>query len=215
MLNVEETICRLVDNGIAVFVAVMATPRNVDDLFEIAEWSHEHGASQIGISPVIELGRASGNEAELVFSTERELRAFNAQLELIDASFPGFLKKARRPEDAGRVNCGAIVPHATIDYRGFVKICPMDSFPNLGKTLGNVFEKGFKAVFDEHADFVRAFSELDPPNLFDDGCICCENKAFCHSCIARGLMSGMSSESCWWYRNKVPTIVKQDLGLEV
>lgn len=213
--KIKTNIVKLINANISVFVAMIVTPRNIMHIEDVVKWAYSVGASQIGISPVIELGRASGKENDLLMTSEEDIKRFGEIINSIDYSYPGFLKKAQNLSDMDRNNCGAIFPHATIDPEGNIKICPMDEIPNLGNPLENVFEKPIKQVYDANADFVTEFTSQLPPSLFQEDCQACDKAAFCHTCVARGLISAQEkNDKCSWYRDNVAPIIKEKLGLK-
>lgn len=211
---IKSNIEKLIDADISVFVAMIVTPKNINHIIDVAEWAHSVGASQLGISPVVELGRAYGKNADLLLTSEEEIKLFNKAINRVNQEYPDFLKKAQSPSDMNRQNCGAIFPHATIDSAGNIKICPMDELPNFGNPLGNVFEKPIKQIYDDNADFITSFTTLLPPNFFQEDCQVCEKAVFCHTCVARGLLSAQEKgDKCSWYQDCVNSVIKQKLGL--
>lgn len=211
--KVKSTILRLVEADISVFVTTIVTPGNIDELVNIAKWAYDSGADMFSLSPIIELGRAYGESKDLLLSTQGEIEKFNRIIVEIDGRYPGFLKKPRDIKDLGRTNCGAILPHVTIDSRGYIKICPMDSLPEFGQSLGNVFDEDIKDLFDRHSEFIKAFTDLVPPDASGEKCSSCRHAVFCHTCIARGLLVAQNeSLSCAWYKS-VPSVIKTTLGL--
>lgn len=213
--RVERTIKKIINADISVFVTMIVTPGNIGDVADVAKWAYETGAKLFSISPVIELGRAFGEKNDLILSSEEDVTKFNRIISELNDRYANFLKKSKNLKDLDRNNCGAILPRATIDYRGYIKICPMDSFPDLGKSFGNVLKESIRSVFDSHTQFIKAFTDLRPPDMFDETCSGCANAVFCHACVARGLQAAQDeSIECYWYDNTVHSAIKENLGLK-
>ena len=53
--RIKKNIIKLSENEVLMRVATMVTPRNLDEVEDIAEWVHRQGIKKYGVSPILEM----------------------------------------------------------------------------------------------------------------------------------------------------------------
>lgn len=206
---VKKNIQLLVSIGVAVRVVTIVTQKNIDELEDIADWSFEHGATAFAASTVVSMGRAGNKQMEesLFFSTEEKFFDFVDIYQKINKKYPGFIRiisEDRYQEEA----CGALINSVSINSKGKLKLCTMDTGEYFDLDFGNIFESQFKDIYDQNQEFLKEFSQITLPNA-ETICRDCEHNLYCNRCILRGLQkAGEKREDCIWYKNYISNELK-------
>ena len=207
----KENIKYLRNNGVTVRVVTVVTPRNVDQIEEIAEWVHNLGVQNYGISPVIPEGRGNKDDSKLLFT---DIESFNRFQEVLNNLAQKYERKFLNLVDNDglmKSRCGALVSNPSLSPNGDIKLCSMDGL-DITKSIGNVFEKSFKEIYENKLDFIHKFKELSSPNIQTSGCEECDNLVFCSGCILRAFKSGLEKgDKCLWFKEMVPDEIKETL----
>ncbi len=69
----KKNIKHFIKNDVRVRVAMIVTNKNIGDVYSVAQWSFVNGAYALGISPVINIGRAISYEDELIITDTEKL----------------------------------------------------------------------------------------------------------------------------------------------
>ena len=88
--EVKYNIVVLANKGILMRIATILTPKNIDELVDIADWVHNLGIARYAISPVVSLGRANDGNKELYLNASEAKRA-EEQLQKIVTKYDNFL----------------------------------------------------------------------------------------------------------------------------
>lgn len=205
--KVKSNIVMLAERGILMRVATILTPKNIDEIVDIADWVHALGIAKYAISPVVSLGRADNGNRELYLDANNALKA-EKQLKEIVKKYDNFLNVIT--SDFGKqINCGCITSHIVIDTKGRIKICTMDNLTYCDGSIGNVLEDDLKSIFEKNAEFLNTLFSTQAPKMISDECSKCENAGFCNGCMLRGIIKAKEKKSeCLWYKNIVPQIIK-------
>lgn len=210
-LNViRNKIIRLAENKVKIRVATIVTHKNINEISDIADWVHSLGIGHYGVSPVVSLGRASNSNKDL-YLNKNDTKNFEEILEKINFKYKGFLSIIDGDRSKSK-NCGCLTSHCVISSNGDVKICTMDNLEYFNSSIGNVFEKSLKYIYNDNSEYINSFFNISSPKMDSQECKECEHKYFCHSCLLRGLFKAKEMKGhCVWYINKVPSIVKEKL----
>jgi len=205
--KVEENIKYLNDNGVYMRVVTVVTPRNLDQIEDIAEWVHKMGVKSYGVSPVIPTGRADKDSKELLFSSVEEFNKFQKLLYNLSQKYDKKFLNLIEEDQTMRSNCGALVSNPSLSPTGDLKLCSMD-----GLDITNVFEEDFKTIYENNIEFIKEFKKVKSPNLDMEGCKDCENIGFCTGCVLRGFLKGIEKgDKCLWLKDIVPIDIKDKL----
>ena len=102
--KVKYNIVVLANKGILMRIATILTPKNIDELVDIADWVHNLGIARYAISPVVSLGRANDGNKELYLNASEAKRA-EEQLQKIVTKYDNFLNIITSDYDK-QINCG-------------------------------------------------------------------------------------------------------------
>lgn len=210
---IQKNIKRLAESNVKMRIATTVTHRNIDEIENIAEWVHSLGIDYYGITPVVSLGRAIDSESDL-YITSNDLEKLEATLNKVNNKYKGFLSIIEGDRDKYK-NCACLTSHFVISSSGDIKICTMDNLEYFNSSIGNVFEKTIKEIYDDNDEYIVAFYNMTSPKINSPECKECENKFFCSNCVLRGLFKAKEvKEKCSWYKNQVPKIIKDKLEFE-
>ncbi len=211
--RIVNNIERLAKNGVFMRIAVVATPKNIDELEEIADVVHHLGIGSLGCSAVVKVGRAEEGDSNLLITDIATQNRYMQALESINHKYPNFIFRIEYGE-LKRPNCGSITSNVTITPNGDIKYCTMDTLEYFNTVLGNVFEMPIKDIYDKNREYVSAIYSTQPPDPDDPQCMMCQYRFFCGSCILRGCIGSRKiikeGGICNWYNN-IPSIVKKKL----
>lgn len=213
--RVKKNIDYLIKNGVRVRICSIFTPQNVDELVDINEWAHEHGAISYAPSIVTSLGRATTkeNSNHLFFTTPEALLNFQSQYQAACNKYPGFIQEMVTIDEITRKNCGAITSEISIKTDGSIKLCNMDTGHYFDLGLGNAFTMTIKEIFDQNSDLLNSLMELTLPKIDGEECKLCSLRAFCSNCLLRGILGAKERKGdCLWYQKKVPILLKDRLS---
>lgn len=211
---VKNNIIKLAESDVKMRIATIITHKNLNEIEHIANWVHGLGIKHYGISPVISLGRAVNSDTDL-FLNEGDLQNLEKILGGISNKYGKFLSiiEGDRPKNR---NCGCLTSHAVISSNGEIKICTMDNLEYYNSSIGNVFKKNIKDIYDDNAEYVNTFFNMNAPQANSLECKECENKNYCSSCLLRGLVKAKEMNgNCLWYTNIVPSIIKEKLAVKI
>lgn len=209
--RVEENIKFLHNNGVFMRVVTVATPLNIEQIEDIADWVHDIGIKSYGISPVIPTGRANEESEKLLFTSTENLNKLEDAIYNITQKYGKKFLNLLEDYNSMRANCGAFVINASIAPNGDLKVCSMDGL-DVTNSIGNVFKENIKDIYEKNLDLLKKYKNLESPNLNMEGCKNCEHVYFCQGCVLRGFSKGVEiGDKCYWLKNIVPTEVKEKL----
>lgn len=187
-------------------VATVVTRRNLNQIEAIADWLHENGIKQYGLSLVIPEGRAlECNESDLFLNND-EIYEFNNILNRINDKYPSFITIIDSYQD--RANCGCLSNCFSITSDGRIKMCAMDSGDTLAIPLGNALNENIKEIYDKYQGFIEEISHIQAPSTEDEDCKSCENFSYCSKCLFRAFsVNSRSNALCGW-AEKLPEQVR-------
>ncbi|WP_461207632.1 radical SAM protein [Clostridium sp. DL1XJH146] len=207
---IKSNIIKLSENNVRMRIATIITRKNMDEIEDIADWVHNLGIKNYGISPVISLGRAINSDSNL-FLNEDDAYNVNQKLEKINKKYKKFLSIVEGDRSRNK-NCGCLTPHVVIASTGDIKICTMDNLKYFNSSIGNVFEKNIKDIYDDNVEYINTFFNMSAPQFDSLECKECKNKYFCSNCLLRGLVKASEMNGkCLWYNN-IPKIIKEKLS---
>lgn len=210
---IKSKIIKLAENNVKMRIATVVTHKNIDELEGIADWVHSLGIDHYGVSPVVSLGRAVNSDSNLFINID-DAKKLEKKLEQINNKYENLLSLIDVDRSKNK-NCGCLTSHAVISPNGDIKICTMDNLEYFNSSIGNVFEKNLKDIYDDNADYINAFFNMSSPKINSLECEECKNKNFCNGCLVRGLVKSKEIGSdCKWYINKIPKIIKDRLELQ-
>ena len=208
--KVKRNIITLAEKEIMLRVATILTPKNIDEIEEIADWVHTLGIARYAVSPVVSLGRANDQDRnnQLYLDTSDALKA-EKQLQKIVSKYDNFLNIITSDFDK-QINCGCITSHVVVNSKGYIKICTMDDMSYCNGSIGNVLEEDIEKIFERIAELLNVIYSTKAPKMSSDECRECENAGYCNGCLLRGIIKAKEKkEQCLWYKNIVPEIIKK------
>lgn len=209
--KIMDNIKYLHHNGVFTRIACIITPRNLDQIELIADWVHSLGIKSFGISPVIQMGRATGNSSQLIISEIEEIKKIN---NIVDNIINKFGEKFIMIDSVGNIkrkNCGALVSNPTVDPLGNLKICSVDSLSSI-RSIGNIFDTPINDLYNNNVELITLFKNTEPPDLNSIECSVCDSKLFCSGCLLRGFINGKErGDDCKWFKEEVPLLIKEKL----
>ena len=206
--KVKHNIITLANKGILMRIATILTPKNIDELVDIADWVHDLGIARYAISPVVSLGRANEGNKEL-YLDESEAKRAEEQLQKIVAKYDNFLNVIASNFDK-QINCGCITSHIVIDSKGTIKICTMDNLSYCDGSIGNVIQEDIRSIFEKNAELLNILYTTKAPKFNSVECHGCKNAGFCNGCLLRGIIKAKEmKDDCLWYKNIVPQKIKE------
>lgn len=210
---IKNNIIQMVRNNVITRVAMIVTKKNLDEIEEIADWSHSIGVKQLVVSPVINIGRAQQNDKNLLLDDKTSVDRFNDMLVKVNNKYPNFLCLKESIEDK-RENCGTLTSNVVISPKGDIKFCASDELKYNIPIIGNVFNDKIKDIYDNNSEYVKALISIKKPEHDNQDCKNCKNKFFCSGCLLRAFLKRKEiGDDCKWYKNQVPQIVKTKLQL--
>ena len=208
--KVKRNIITLAEKRILLRVATILTPKNIDEIDEIADWVHNLGVARYAVSPVVSLGRANDQDrnSQLYLDANDAIKA-EKQLQKIVSKYDNFLNIITSDFDK-QINCGCITSHVVINSKGYIKICTMDDMSYCNGCIGNVLEENIEHIFERNAELLNVIYTTKAPKMNSDECRKCENAGYCNGCLLRGIIKAKEKkEQCLWYKNIVPQIIKE------
>ncbi len=191
-----KAIKNLVSENFIVRVTTSVTPKNLEQMHNIAKLTKELGVHNIVFSPIVPTGRAINDKENIILSYNR--KAYNLFMnniqELTKKYGKSFISVFEDKILKRDTNCGAGTRSTAITPKGYIKICQM-STPLT--SLGSVFEIGIEEIFRRHKDITSLLLKLPAPSA--KHCGNCNNLWYCYNCIARGLSKFKESKGeCVW-----------------
>lgn len=210
---VKENIELMVRNNIPIRVVSIITPQNYKELEDIAEWCHERKVPFFATSVVTELGRAKiKNREKLIFQNDKQLLEYLDTYKSIEKKYPGFIRSVEEEKVEG-TSCSALFSQVSINPKGEIKLCTMDTGEYYAFKFGNVFEKTIKEIYDENSEFLYSFMNLEYPEA-NTICKGCGNALFCHRCYLRGLIQAKNlGDKCKWFSKYKESIINQKFNI--
>ena len=208
--KVKRNIITLAEKRILLRVATILTPKNIDEIDEMADWVHNLGVARYAVSPVVSLGRANDQDrnSQLYLDANDAIKA-EKQLQKIVSKYDNFLNIITSDFDK-QINCGCITSHVVINSKGYIKICTMDDMSYCNGCIGNVLEENIEHIFERNAELLNVIYTTKAPKMNSDECRECENAGYCNGCLLRGIIKAKEKkEQCLWYKNIVPQIIKE------
>ena len=208
--KVKRNIIKIAEKRILLRVATILTPKNIDEIDEIADWVHNLGVARYAVSPVVSLGRANDQDrnSQLYLDANYAIKA-EKQLQKIVSKYDNFLNIITSDFDK-QINCGCITSHVVINSKGYIKICTMDDMSYCNGCIGNVLEENIEHIFERNAELLNVIYTTKAPKMNSDECRECENAGYCNGCLLRGIIKAKEKkEQCLWYKNIVPQIIKE------
>ena len=208
--KVKRNIITIAEKRILLRVATILTPKNIDEIDEIADWVHNLGVARYAVSPVVSLGRANDQDrnSQLYLDANDAIKA-EKQLQKIVSKYDNFLNIITSDFDK-QINCGCITSHVVINSKGYIKICTMDDISYCNGCIGNVLEENIEHIFERNAELLNVIYTTKAPKMNSDECRECENAGYCNGCLLRGIIKAKEKkEQCLWYKNIVPQIIKE------
>ncbi|WP_255350155.1 radical SAM/SPASM domain-containing protein [Marinitoga sp. 1155] len=211
--KIKNNIYILAKNKVNMRVATIVTPKNLDEIEEIADWVYNLGIKSFGISPVIELGRAKNMNKNL-YLNDNEYIQLDILLDKINKKYPKFLSLIEFGQ-LKNSNCGCISSHVVISATGEIKMCTMDNMKYFNSNLGNAIKQNIKNIYDINSKYINDIFKLESPKLNSEECKECKYRYFCNGCLLRGFIKAKElKNNCKWYKNKVSQIIKEQLRIE-
>lgn len=206
--KVKNNIISLAEKKVMLRIATILTPKNIDEITDIADWVHELGIIRYAVSPVVSLGRADETNKEL-FLTQNDALKAEQKLQSIVNKYDKFLNVISSDFD-NQTNCGCITSHVVIDSGGNIKMCTMDNMEYFKSNIGNVFQNNIKDIFYNNAELLNTLFMTNAPRMNSKQCYGCENAGFCNGCLLRALIKAKEKgDECSWYQESVPDIIRK------
>lgn len=159
--SVKNNIIKLANNNVKMKVETIVTRKNIHVIEDIADWVHSLGIRDYGIRPVTFMGRASSSDSDLYLNLE-DFRYVNDKLERINKNYKSTVSLIEGAHSRCE-NWGLLTPHVAIDYNGDINICIMDNLEYFNSSIGNIFEKNIKEIYNEKAEYIKDFLNLGDP----------------------------------------------------
>lgn len=208
--KIKRNIIKIAEAHVKMRTATVITHRNLHEIETIADWVHSLEIKHFGVSPVLSLGRAMGADKDLYLSPE-DMLVLEGKLVLINNKYENFLGLIDSNRSESK-NCGALTSHCVITAQGDVKICTMDNLTYFNSSIGNVLKTDVKTLYDENADYLLAFFNLQSPQFNSKECANCPHIYYCSACVLRALIKANElKDECAWFEDKVPDLLKEKL----
>lgn len=202
--KIKSNISYLIEKGVIVRVATICTEKNLDELDDIVSWAYNIGASEIGISPVICLGRATSLETELYFKNPQRAEEFMEKIKNYSLKYGDFFSGYKAPNSNIRKNCGAVTSEVVINPEGNLKLCVMDDTSIFKGILGNAIEQDLAELYNMNSEIIDEIRNFETPNYQTSECKECINLGFCMGCMLRTCtMIRKNPENCQWYKTHI------------
>lgn len=206
---VKSNIKYLHDNGVFMRVVTVVTPRNVEQVEEIAAWVHNMGIQNYGVSPVIPTGRGDQDSDELLFTNVESFKRFEEVLSNLAKTYDRSFLNLIDNDELMKSNCGALVSNPSLSPTGDIKLCSMDCL-DVTESIGNVFEESIKDIYESKLEMIDKFKQLLSPNVDTKGCKECDSIAYCSGCVLRAFKRGIEKgDECIWFKEIVPEEIKE------
>lgn len=201
---VKENIKKLVKNQIPIRVVSIITPKNYKELEDIADWCYQKDVNFFATSVVTELGRAKEDNG-LIFKDPDTLNEYLQKYSMLNEKYPGFISKVDDVRED--ISCGALFSQVSINPKGDIKLCTMDTGEYFKFDFGNVFDDTIKEIYDRNREFLNEFINMDYPDAITT-CKECENALFCHRCYLRGMIQAKRmKDRCRWFKKYKNSII--------
>lgn len=202
--RILNNILELKKGDVKIRVATTVTKKNLKEIYEIARFVWENEMIW-GVSGVEPLGTAEKTkEKSSLYLNEEDIKYMQRVLEKIARDFPGIMQLVDDNEKSNDYNCGVLSGHAVINSKGFIKLCTMDNLEYFNSSIGNVFEKDIKEIYDENYEIIGAISTQDVLLFTSDECQGCEYLASCTGCLLRMFLNIRKKNfECSWYKQVV------------
>jgi radical SAM protein with 4Fe4S-binding SPASM domain len=174
-----EAIHTVAGAGLICRVVMNVYEDNFDYAEEVLQLAKSLGASIMTVSPIIDVGRATG----LNTLNSSQIGQLQPLLSRLDQRYSGFFFPNEEKMCELRENdlsCGAGFGSLVLGPQGGIRFCPMVSeqaFPKLGN-----LEHSSYANFLDTID-LSIFDTIEPPTA--ESCSGCEVYPHCHGCIAK------------------------------
>lgn len=155
---IKNNIKKLAKNNVKIKVETIVTRKNIHEIEEIADWVHNLGVRDYGIRPVTFMGRALSSDSDLYLNLE-DFKCINDKLDRIKKKYKINLSFTEVGRSRSK-SFGFLTPHVTIFYNGDINICTMDKLEYFSSSIGNIFEKNIKDIYDEKAEYIKDFLSL-------------------------------------------------------
>lgn len=206
---VKKNIEILAKSNVRMRVITIVTKCNFHEVEKIADYIHSLGTFKYAVSLVIPMGRAMDDKN--LFLDESELVIFEKKMNTINKKYDGFLSVIQDGAHESK-NCGCFTSNVVISTLGDIKICTMCSLDEVDFNFGNVFKEDLKGIYARQNLLINKFFDTKAPKFFLDECKQCENVAFCHGCILRGLIKAKQiGTKCKWFEECICDELKRNL----
>lgn len=209
--RIKETILRIHDMNIMMRIVTMITPKNLEQLINIADWVYNAGIECYGLSSITPMGRADlDDKYNILLKTEEDMIKCAEVVTRIKEKYGESFLYQIKDGEPNLNNCGAFTSNPSITPNGNIKFCAMDD-ETLLKSFGNVFDDNIGDIYTKKYKILNMIREIPAPFHDSEECKNCKNKYFCSYCIIRGLTAGKESnfKDCLWYINSVPEEFKE------
>lgn len=209
--KIKNNILKLINNNVFLRVATIVTPKNIDELDEIAYWVNSKGIKNYSISPVTQLGRAKDDEENELLFKQTDIEKFINKIDQLNKKYGFFNNKE---DTIKRPNCGCITSQVTIAPNGEIKFCTMDNMKYFDFKIGNVIKDNIRDLYDNNSKLIGELYKTEPPNVEMEECKECESRYFCAGCMLRGCISAKDKgEKCKWYHKSLEKQMKEQCVL--
>lgn len=192
-------------------VVTAVTQKNLYQIQDIAKWLFESGVKHYGLSLVFPEGRAREESNRDLFLNNDQLVEFARIISEINTNYPGFISMI--DDNSQRKNCGCVSNCVGVNSYGDLKLCATDCGKTMFIPLGNVFEKGIREIYQEHATFVEQMDLITTPNK--EICGDCTNLGYCAYCTLRGMNKFKEiGDKCKWGKTLNKTLLEYFIGKE-
>jgi radical SAM protein with 4Fe4S-binding SPASM domain len=190
---------KLIQRGIRTRLAMNVHERNLSNCEEVLLLARSLGAASFALSPILEMGRASG--APWVLSSH-SLVQFHEYYRLFSEKYPGFFHAPSEEEtqcflDPAQ-NCGA-------GWRGVVlgpagKLRPCVVLPEESMILGDLSIMPYKEALERASPMQFALHHASTPS--PGTCGSCSSLPYCTGCLVRPfLATSLVPRECAWARS--------------
>jgi radical SAM protein with 4Fe4S-binding SPASM domain len=187
-----------IERGIRTRLAMNVHERNLSYCEEVLLFARCLGATSFALSPILEMGRASG--APWVLRAD-SLAQFQAYYQTFSAKYPGFFQ-APSEEETQRFldptkNCGAGWRGLVLGPTGNLRPCVV--LPEESMTLGNLRNMPYKQALLAAASTQLALHDAPTPSPVS--CGSCSSLPYCTGCLVRPfLAASLAPLECAWAR---------------
>lgn len=189
---------KFIQRGIRTRLAMNVHERNLSDCEDVLLLARSLGAASFALSPILEMGRASG--APWVLSSH-SLEQFQEYYTTFSAKYPGFFH-APSEEETHRFldptqNCGAGWRGAVLGPTGKLRPCVV--LPEESMILGDLSIMSYKEALERAARMQFALHDASTPSR--EACGSCSSLPYCTGCLVRPfLATSLVPRECAWAR---------------